>query len=248
MTDAARADETGVRSLTSRLALLRARIAHEQAGFTLVELLSAVLVVSIGVIALITTFDTSRRLVSFSEAKETAVHLAEQELERLQGLPYEQLALTAQPGDGCTPSPCTDPDQIGYYLRPPGWYRWDQDPTPTETRPAPPCAAAGALAQPITNCEPLVVDAAGAVSPTRRSFETATRDGSARLTLELQRLVTAVDDDCTTNTPGTPAPACDGGADLKRISVAVRVVRASGSARLDGGPKHPIVLSTVVQP
>lgn len=237
-----------------RLRALLRRLAREEGGFTLVELLSAMLVVSIGVIALLMTFDTSRNLVSFSEAKETAVHLAEQELERLETIPYAQLELSDNPQD-CSPAPCTSTNELAYYVGPAGWYRWDQTPTPTEARPAPRCVASGGLAAPITNCEQLVVDATttdgdavGTVPATRSAITTSTPSGGARLTLELQRFVTWADDDCARTSPGTANPLCTNGQDYKRVTVAVRVLRADSSGRLEKGPKQPVVLSTVMRP
>jgi prepilin-type N-terminal cleavage/methylation domain-containing protein len=236
-------------------ALLR-RLASDESGFTLVELLSAMLVVSIGVIALLMTFDTSRNLVSFSEAKETAVHVAEQELERLEAIPYGQLELAAPGPQDCSPSPCASPNELAFYVGPTGWYRWDQTPTPTEAKPAPRCAASGSLAAPITNCERLVIDdvseavdaQAGAVPATRDPITTPTPSGGARLTLELQRFVTWADDDCARTAPGAVNPLCSVGQDYKRITVAVRIVRADSSGRLEKGPKQPVVLSTVMRP
>lgn len=233
--------------------MLLRRLAREQSGFTLVELLSAVLVVSIGVIALLVTFDTSRNLVSFSEAKATSVHLAEQELERLAALPYEDLMLTAAPQD-CTPSPCTKPTELPWYVSPVGWYRWDQQPMPSEPTPAPRCVANGASATPITHCEPLVYDddatrpPAPAVTHERDVVTTPTPSGDARLRLEVQRFVTWADDDCGRSLDGALAPGCVGDRDYKRITVAVRVVGADETARLQRAPKQSLVISEVVRP
>lgn len=232
------ADEGRVYGLISRR-LRRAR--SEERGFTLIELMSAVFVLSIGVISLITTFDNSRGLISFSEQKETAIHAAEQELERLQGLTYAQVALSGNPPAG---SAVTD---LGYYASPSPWYRWDQDRAPAEANPTPRCSSAG---EPVTNCERVVVDATtpGQVTPSVTQVTTQKPGGGPRLTLHLQRFVTWVDDNCAVVAPGGAAPLCTPAtaSDYKRITVEVKLVTSSGS-RLDGGPRAPLVIGTVVR-
>jgi hypothetical protein len=128
------------------------------------------------------------------------------------------------------------------------YYRWDQDPTPAESRPAPRCSAAGAVAEPVTNCEQLVIDSAtpGEVEPSVTALTTPTRSGDVRLRLELQRFVTWVDDDCARCPAGDPCPLCTGAQDYKRITVAVRIGGSEGGTRLEKGPKKPVLLSTVV--
>jgi len=86
-----------------------ARLRAEQDGFGLVELMVAVLVLTVGIAALVGSFDSSRNLVAVAERESAAVHQAEQELERLQALPYDQIA---QPS--LSPS-STDPEMPGTY-------------------------------------------------------------------------------------------------------------------------------------
>lgn len=66
-------------------------------GFTVVELLVALSVAVIGLIGLVGTFDASRRLVDVAEKKEAAVHIGQQEIERIQALEYDAIALNAVP-------------------------------------------------------------------------------------------------------------------------------------------------------
>lgn len=236
--EARAADEDRVEGLISRT-LGRAR--SDERGFTLIELMSAVFVLSIGVIALITTFDNSRGLISFSEQKETAIHAAEQELERLQGLTYAQVALSATP-----PAAGSTVYDLGYYASPSPWYRWDQDRTPTEANPAPRCSSAGA---PVTNCERVVVDSTnGQVTPSVTQVTTSKPGGGTRLTLQMRRYVTWVDDNCAVASPGAAAPLCTPAtaSDYKRITVEVKVV-TNNQNRLDGGLREPLVISTVVR-
>lgn len=217
------------------------RARSEERGFTLIELMSAVFVLSIGVIALLTTFDNSRGLISFSEQKETAIHAAEQELERLQGLTYAQVALNGNP-----PAAGSTVYDLGYYAAPFPWYRWDQDRAPTEANPAPRCSSSGA---PVTNCERVVVDAAnGQITPSVTEITTSKPGGGTRLTLQMQRYVTWVDDNCAVVSPGGAAPLCTPATadDYKRITVEVKIV-ANNQNRLSGGLREPLVISTVVR-
>lgn len=239
------------------LEALGARLRSSEDGFTIVELLAATLVISLAIISLMTTFDNSRGLVSFSEAKETAVHVGERELEEIASLDYEAISYESSVPAACTTScPATDP---AHYVGPAGWYRWDQDPVGTEPNPAPACQASGTSATPITNCEELVLDEApdpasnppgldGAVSPLPETVTTPAPSGNARITLRVQRFISWVDDDCARCPGGGSCPLCTGAHDYKRITVAVKVVGAEADGdRLRRGPRKPILVSTVVR-
>ena len=78
-----------------------------RAGFTLVEVLAACALVSVGVAATLRIFGVTSRTELRSERTEVAVQQAQAELDRLRTLPYGQLALTA------LPSPSTDPQDPG---------------------------------------------------------------------------------------------------------------------------------------
>jgi prepilin-type N-terminal cleavage/methylation domain-containing protein len=67
-------------------------------GFTLFELLAAITLLAVGLIALVGTFDGSRDLVSVAEKTEVASHRAERELERILALPYASVAHPSTPG------------------------------------------------------------------------------------------------------------------------------------------------------
>jgi prepilin-type N-terminal cleavage/methylation domain-containing protein len=141
------------------------RLASES-GFTLVELLMAIVVAAIGLSALVTTLAGSRDLVSVAEKQETMVHVAEGELERILALPYTAVALNAAPG-----ASSSDPDDPRRFLTG-GTYRWDQDATPQDS--------------------PLVIDTtAGTLAPL-----TPWTDGHSRLSGDIHRFVTTTDDQC----------------------------------------------------
>lgn len=228
------------------------RILGEERGFTLIELMSAMIVTTLGVAALVTTLDSSRELITFSETKETAVSIGEQELERLVSLGYDKLELKDDPSPcNAFPEPC-DQNNPGYYVKDAAWYRFDQRPWGEQ------CAPGGS---PREKCEDLVIDKTtaeippdpiGVVENQRQTIPIAGPNGT-RLQVQIQRFVTWVDDDCVTVNPPPVPGACTGAHDYKRVTVAVRVLKViSGGAKreqlINGGPGRPILLSTVVRP
>jgi type II secretory pathway pseudopilin PulG len=175
--------------------------ARWQSGFTTIELLLAMMVLTVGVISVVGTLDVSRRATTFSEMKEAASHMAEQQMEALRALDYGELALDGN----LMPSSSTDPRNPAHYLEGGGTtYRWDQ----RENAPASHIA------------EPVVIDATdGEVQSTAEAWN----DG--RVGGQIYRYVT-----CATTATGT-ADDCDSGPDTsayKRVIVAVTVENAMG--------------------
>jgi len=105
---------TSARSIRRRLAA--------QSGFSLIELLVAILLTTVGVMAIISTFDYSRKLVTTAEKNEVIAHKAEAEMEKVLAIQYDKIALTASPTQSFTQ------DNPDYYVNPPN-YRWDQSST-----------------------------------------------------------------------------------------------------------------------
>lgn len=139
--------------------------ARSESGFTMIELMLAVLVGTAGLIALVGTFDVSRRVTDYSEMKEAAAHVAEQTIEEMRDVEYGKLALAANP----TPGSATDPNEPAYYLGTtssglPG-YRWDHRSTAVE---------------------PLIVDPAGVVPAAAQSWD------NGRIRGKIYRYVTCV--------------------------------------------------------
>src|SRR5205807_9697328 len=131
----------------------------------LVEVLIAALLMAVGVIAMISVFDSSRGLVTTSEKNDVVAHQGEAEMERLLARDYASIALSTAPAHSTT---STDPD---YYVQPDGTYQWDQSPSP---KPA----------------DPLVVDGThGAVT-----HVSTWNDGQSRLSGSIYRYVTWIDD------------------------------------------------------
>jgi type II secretory pathway pseudopilin PulG len=76
---------------------------HGEHGFTIVEVLAACALVSIGVAATFRIFGVTNRSELRSERTEVAVQQAQAELDRLRTLPYGELALTALPTSSSDP-------------------------------------------------------------------------------------------------------------------------------------------------
>ncbi len=63
----------------------------------LVEVLAAVLVLTVGIIGLIGAFDSARKLTLLSERRTSMAHRAQLEIERLQAIPYSELLMSSTP-------------------------------------------------------------------------------------------------------------------------------------------------------
>jgi prepilin-type N-terminal cleavage/methylation domain-containing protein len=137
-------------------------------GFTLFELLIAITVIAVGLIALVSSFDHSRDLVSTAEKTEAATHQAERELERILALPYASVAHTAAPAND------PDPTSPAFYVTG-GNYQWDQGSTGPQT-------------------SQLVADAAGSLGGTPTAWE----DSENRIEGEVHRFITWTGDMCAT--------------------------------------------------
>lgn len=135
----------------------------------LVEVLIGALLMSIGVMALIGTFDTSRSLVSTSERNQVASHQAEAAMESVLALPFTNVALTS------TPTHSTDPSNPDYYVTNglPPRYQWDQGSTGPQS-------------------DPLVADALNG----KLAHVSSWTDGQSRLSGSIYRYVTQVTDSC----------------------------------------------------
>src|ERR687896_1417166 len=97
-------------------------------GFTLLELLVAITLLAVGLIALVTSFDHSRDLVSVAEKTEVASHRAEQELERILSMPY------AGVGHATTPADSDDSADPASFITGSN-YQYDQGSTGPESEP-----------------------------------------------------------------------------------------------------------------
>ena len=199
--------------------LVRSLRAEE--GLTIIELMIAVLVLTLGVVALLTSFDASRTLATSSEMHDTGAAIAERELARISSLPWKKVALSTTPttnqGAGATdPTYYISSGPCGNSQTPSAspCYQWDWNDS--------------------THVEPLVIDSTNGDStanPQSWSTTVSTNDANVRLSGSIYRYVTWVKDS------GCTSSSCGGSNDDKRITVAVTVKRL---------PK-PIWMSTLVR-
>jgi prepilin-type N-terminal cleavage/methylation domain-containing protein len=136
-------------------------------GFTLFELLMAITVLAVGLIALVTSFDHSRDLVSVAEKTEVASHRAERELERILSLPYAGAAHASTPASSLNSA---DP---AFYVSGTN-YQYDQGSTGPQW-------------------ETLAVAGGGSMSATPNTWT----DSEARLTGQIQSFITWTGEYCT---------------------------------------------------
>jgi prepilin-type N-terminal cleavage/methylation domain-containing protein len=66
-------------------------------GFTLIELMIAILILAVGILSTFGVFDSSNHAISVSELQQVEIHRAQREIERLQSRPYKYLFLNAKP-------------------------------------------------------------------------------------------------------------------------------------------------------
>lgn len=181
---------------SSWAASLRARLRRSD-GFTLVELLVSITVLTVGILSLTTVLSSSNASSGVAERQQAEVNRAQREIERIASIPYSQIALTSAPTNVAN---SRDPN---YYVTSTGGscpsYQWNQ--------------AVGQIQGP-TNTDPLVINGCGGVSGgTVQSGAQAWSD-SAGHSGSIEDFITWVTD--TKCAPGCPATN-----DFKRITVAI---------------------------
>jgi type II secretory pathway pseudopilin PulG len=104
-----------------RTALRAARdVARRSEGFTVVEVVVAVLLLSVGILATVSVLDGSRNLTAVAQKENTAAQVGQQEMERLLGLGYAKIGLTS------TPIRSSDPANPNFYVTTGGLFQWDR--------------------------------------------------------------------------------------------------------------------------
>jgi prepilin-type N-terminal cleavage/methylation domain-containing protein len=96
-----------------------------EAGFTLIEVMVAALILVMGAFATFGVLSAATRNGARAEASQVALNLAQQEMERLRSLTYEELAMTATPGhssDQLNPTYRVSDDLFAITRRPLGNY------------------------------------------------------------------------------------------------------------------------------
>ena len=138
-------------------------------GFTLIELLIAAMLLAIGVLALVSSFDTSRALVSVAERNEAMTHQAEREMERILALEYDEIAMRSRPNHD------NDEDHPAFHVLGVN-YRWDQSDATGPRQ------------------DQMIVDSARGFAPVIQWRGELLSDGSRRFSGEIHRFVTEIFD------------------------------------------------------
>jgi prepilin-type N-terminal cleavage/methylation domain-containing protein len=191
---------------------------RNQAGFTLVEMLVAMAVLLIGIVATFGVFASSKNASLVAQRQEVAVHQAQREMERLRAYRYTELGLTSMP------STSTDPDNPNYRVQSGNKFR-------SKTNPAP-CGGSG---QPPCNVDEDLVSG-GLIDPGPESFTVGVTSGA--VTGKIYRYITWRDENCTT---------CTGTQNTKRLFIAVTIDAVPGRPGL-GPKKPVWLSSIVIDP
>jgi prepilin-type N-terminal cleavage/methylation domain-containing protein len=192
--------------------------ANVENGFTLIEVMLAMLVLLVGILATFGVYDVSKRATHVSELQEAAIHLAQREVQRLESLPYTQIGLVSAPGTSASP---TNPGHFVSGSSSCPSFQWNQ--------------SAGTS----NNTDPLVVNGC-TYSGTAFSSGTVAPPPPQTLngvTYTVYDYVTWVSNDSIC-IPGTGCPVNN---DYKRITVEV-----TNNASVSGGPTIPALVSSIV--
>jgi prepilin-type N-terminal cleavage/methylation domain-containing protein len=164
-----------------------------EAGFTLVELLVAMSVLLIGIVATFGVFASSKNANLVSQRHEVAVHQAQREMERLRALKYTELGLMTP-----LPTHSNDPNDPNYRIQANGNFLVKTSDCGGSNQP--PCE------------EPLVSGDDSRVEPGPTPFYVG--ETGAAVSGKVYRYVTWRDENCTT---------CTGTQNTKRLYVAVTI-------------------------
>jgi type II secretory pathway pseudopilin PulG len=196
------------------------KILGREQGFTIIELLVAVLIVMIGIIATLGVFSASKRTTLVAQRHEVAVHVAQREMEKMRSYKYSELGLNVTSSGA--PQYSSDPRSPNNRLRSSDGY-FTVDPT------------AGSS----SCCEEMVtrsnsdatggaVDPGGTQSSPGEPFSVGS--GSAAVSGKIYRYVTWRDENCEVG-------ICNGTHNTKRLIVAVTLTPV-GSPPV--GPLKPV--------
>jgi prepilin-type N-terminal cleavage/methylation domain-containing protein len=198
-----------------------------EAGFTLVEVLVAILLLGLSALSLGMVLASATRYSGSSETRQDLAHRAQQEVERLSALSFDRLALTAAPATSTNPG-----DPRYWYIGTSTSYRWDR-------------TAAGA-----STAEPVVVDA------TNGTVGNVTTWSSGRSSGSLYAFITWVHDTkCGSGCPAsqnykriTVAATLSGGGELVEpvfVSTVVADPHALPAGKIINGNANPLSDPTI---
>ncbi|HWF73553.1 MAG TPA: hypothetical protein VG186_09425, partial [Solirubrobacteraceae bacterium] len=86
------------------------RLATDDAGFTIIELIVALLVLIVGITGMFVGFIASQQASLVAERETSMAHIAQQQIEYVEGVPYSKVGMSAAPGTS------TDPTNPDYYV------------------------------------------------------------------------------------------------------------------------------------
>lgn len=259
-----------------RAARLPAAALRSDRGVGIVEVLAALLLIAIGLIAMLGAFSSTEREASTATKQSAAIAVGENELERLRDLPFNQLALTSLPavsGDGLQPGDdnANNPRNPNFYVTGSSFQTLKTygDKTSGPLRPQ--------SGETVTQ-EPFVAVSPSGVAPSSRvKVDSSTNNAT------LYRYITWRDETCAPQLPaglsalvntvagrlnsgllgtlvGTAAGTLFGTApsakinlfcadtrDAKRVTVAVVLDRPGGGSTGRARPDRPVWLSTLVR-
>jgi prepilin-type N-terminal cleavage/methylation domain-containing protein len=89
---------------------------HSEAGFTLVEVMVAALILVIGLLGVFVSLDAASHLDTTSRRQQVALTQAEQAMEQLKAVPYAQLALSSAPSHANDTSTGKVPSVPNYWV------------------------------------------------------------------------------------------------------------------------------------
>jgi Tfp pilus assembly protein PilV len=180
-----------------------ARFADDR-GMGLLEVMVAILLLTVGIIALVSSFDAAQRLTLTAERRSALTHRAQRQIETLETISYEQLAMSAAPTHSAEES---NPDHYVDYHTPlackeattnGGCFAWNASNTAEEAA--------------------LVIAGGGSVAATPESWSTGNVSGKT-----YSFVTWASDKVCTGKEEACPAEN-----DYKRITVVVTATLIGG--------------------
>ena len=196
------------------------KILGRQQGFTIIELLVAVLIVLIGIIGTLGVFSASKRTTLVAQRHEIAVHVAQRQMEALRTLKYSELGLNVTSSAG--PQYSSNPNSPNNRIRSSDGY-FTVDPSGSSS----------------TCCEEMVtrsssdatggmVEPGGTQASPGEAFSVGS--GSSAVSGKIYRYVTWRDENCAIG-------ICNGTHNTKRLIVAV-TLNPIGSPPV--GPLKPV--------
>jgi Tfp pilus assembly protein PilV len=98
------------------------RLAGQEDGFAIIELMVALLVLTVGTLGMFMGFISSQKASLVAERETSMAHVAQQQIEYVQGIPYSQIGMSA------APSPSTDPTNPDFYVTggPTPTFQWNR--------------------------------------------------------------------------------------------------------------------------